>query len=227
MINSKYLWSLDVLQYPGRYYERHLQEAIENLWDVLFGDYQLVKVKMSSSWRPDIVAGNYEEKTVLIIELKGDPPSGNKKQAIAQVSGYGLRALENASDARIKLMVIGPWEGGGVAKSDKFGGGYILFINIQDLGKQVAKLFERMVCWCLNTPFPSLHPQPLLDDPLKSLEPISPKKTEQGMGEPGQYDEEELEGWSKEGIEKEFFCKETDHNRQVPSPAPELEAESR
>jgi len=88
MIDSEYLWSLGVLQHPKSYREKHLQEAIENLWSVLFGGYRLLKrheVEMSADWQPDMVAYNSAEGTVLIIELKRSPPSGDKKQALAQV----------------------------------------------------------------------------------------------------------------------------------------------
>ena len=98
-------------------------------------------------------------------------------------------------------MVIGPWEKKYYYKVESIDNFHIMLVNTMGLGANVEKLFERMVCWCVNAPFPALRPASIVDEWIEKL-PI----TQVGEGEEEQAPEQD-EGEEGEG-EKEVNYEE-------------------
>lgn len=172
MVTTKYLWCLDVLQNLEQYREKDLQECIEYLWDVLFGDYIQCKPSvfgMPNSWQPDIVAYDKNADIWLIIELKGEPPHGNRKKAIAQVCNYAFRLLEKHPSWALRLLIVGPWGKNSWCQYEHDGPYHVAVVNALNLGEELESLFESMLSWCINSPFPLLRPRPIVHEWLNRL----------------------------------------------------------
>jgi len=171
-MESDFLWAMDVLENPGFYKEKSLQRAIEVLWDVLFHEYKRFDrslTQMPSTWQPDITAYSKEENVWLIIELKTKPPSGSRAESLRQVTGYAWDMLDLFPAARIKPILIGPWDKGYLYKIEDVNGMKVQLINVMNLGQRVHQLFENMVRWCLDVPFPSLRVEAVADEWVRAL----------------------------------------------------------
>lgn len=172
MNQTKYMWCLDVLRNLGSYREKDLQETIEYLWDVLFRDYiryNRGQVNMPQTWQPDLIAYNPKERCWLIVELKGSPPSGTQNDAVNQVVYYACSMAEAFPGIQIKMMIIGPWDKRYNYKHLDSEYGNVLFVNAGNLGEKVSNLFESIVGWCINIPFPQIKPAPLIENLVNNL----------------------------------------------------------
>lgn len=175
-MNSRYLWAMDVLENPSFFEEKYLQEAVEILWDVLFHEYKLVErtsMPMPNTWRPDLVGYSGKEKTVLVIELKTKPPSGSKAKSLRQVKRYVQEVMELFPETKVKPVLIGPWEKHRTYSIEDVNGMKVQFINVMNLGGQVHNLFENMVRWCLDVPFPNLRVDPVADEWIRKLPAVT------------------------------------------------------
>lgn len=172
MVTTKYLWCLDVLQNLEQYREKDLQECVEYLWSVLFEDYARCDrsaLGMPHSWQPDIVAYDRKANVWLIIELKGKPPHGNRKQAIAQVCDYAFQLLEEYPSSTLRLLLVGPWGKDYYYQYEHDGPYHVAVVNALNLGGKLESLFESMLSWCINSPFPLLRSRPIVDEWLSGL----------------------------------------------------------
>lgn len=107
MENSSLLWSICR---PNHFFEKDIQNAVEEFACYLFPGYVVVKrgqMGMPQGWQPDTVL--MSRHGVIIIEFKGSPPSSNQQGAVNQVACYG-KALSKQYNGTIRLLVIGPWK---------------------------------------------------------------------------------------------------------------------
>ena len=209
-MRSTYLWAMDVLENPQFYSEKDLQEAVESLWSVLFHDsVQLGREStgMPKTWQPDIVAYDRKESVWLVVELKSKPPSGSREQALRQVARYARQMLDTFPEYRLRPVLIGPWDKGYLWRTIDVDGMNITQINVISLGNQVHALFENLVRWCLDVPFPGLQAKAIVDEWIRTL-PISVAQVEE-------TDEDEQENQPYDPPEEECFEDDCIENTQV------------
>jgi hypothetical protein len=151
------------------YYERDVQEAVEKLWGLVFSGYHLVEVNMPDTWQPDLVAVDGQRETYLIVELKGRPPSGTKRQAITQVVEYAEEFHETFPGVPVRLLVIGPWEQDAWCEHVAMGRYTVGVISIENLGYGLLHKAEQILLWCQDSPFGCLHPHPCAGEWIAEL----------------------------------------------------------
>lgn len=151
---------MSVLQYllaPKYWYEKDIQIAIEEFWDALFMGYELVNRqrirKLEGDWQPDLVGVDQRHGRVLIVELKGDPPNGNKKSAVAQVVKYGEEFHAQWPDISLDLLVIGPWNQKNEREEMEHNGYKVRVIDVRRIGIALLDRAENIFLWNLRNPF--------------------------------------------------------------------------
>jgi hypothetical protein len=188
-MSSGYVHSADVLQHRECYQEKGVQAAILELWSLIFGScWRVTDTNMSTTWQPDIVALN-KAGTPLIIEAKGKPPSGSRGDAISQVVRYASEAWEEFPDTPLKLIVIGPWDRDWLFQTEEVDGPEVCLVNVMLLGEGIAQRLERMVRWCIESPFQMAEGAPALAGAVSTLAASTGEFEEDGHGEPNEPDE--------------------------------------
>lgn len=147
---------LEHLLHPEFYTEIEAQRAIEHYWPCLFRRYRLCPeyrfIVMPRTWMPDILAVEItsEHGSILIIEVKGFPPSTSLDATVNQVVGYGKRYHQKHPGECVRLAVIGPWKW---AEPVIEQGGYeVTILSLRKIKERLAKLADDLLIWMAQLP---------------------------------------------------------------------------
>jgi len=146
----------DCLLRPGHYKEVEVQRAIKQFWPYLFPNYELLyRIRdMPSTWLPDIVAVERDSEfgSILIIELKGKPPSSPLDAAVAQVVRYGKEFHKQHPAILLRLVVIGPWRAAKSIPIIEHHGYSVLALQIQRLSHVLTVHADNLLAWATDYP---------------------------------------------------------------------------
>ena len=106
--------NLICLLYPTRHNEWEIQETLQDFWQVIFPDYELLNPRslLSGRWQPDLFARRHVEGSgweYLVGEIKRTNRSGNLADTTTQLIEYGRRLVKEYPNIRLRLLMLGHW----------------------------------------------------------------------------------------------------------------------
>jgi hypothetical protein len=146
---------MDRLIRPESYVELQVQKAIEHYWPCLFRHYSICSeyknTVMPRTWAPDIIAVETasEHGSILIVELKGFPPSSSLDATVHQVVGYGKQYHQKHPCECVRLAVIGPWK---FPRATEMDGYEVTILSLHDIGKRLSELADELLLWMAQLP---------------------------------------------------------------------------